>query len=133
MGVRNGFGRRWLYRADARAHVGGPTPPGHPVFAARRVLPCPATHAQARHWYGGAFGPCIASLLRRAYVWELDGGTRRGGAPVAPAEICLALVGNPVQVTLQAGKAIRCGGFVFPAEEMKGRGQGCGQPIPGSL
>jgi hypothetical protein len=41
-----------------------------------------------------------------------------------PAEIYFALTGNPVQVTLQAGKAIRCGGFVFPAEKMKGRGTG---------
>ena len=76
MGVRNGFGRRWLYRAGARAHVGGPTPPGHPVFAARRVLPCPATHARQT-----LVRRCVRSvrrkLLRRAYVRAL------GGAPAA--------------------------------------------------
>jgi hypothetical protein len=33
------------------------------------------------------------------------------------AELYFARTSNPVQVTHQAGKAIRCGGFVFPAEK----------------
>ena len=79
MGVRNGFGRRWLYRAGARAHVGGPAPSGHPVLAARRVLPCPAAHAR----HGRGFGPCVASccVAHTSGSWMVYPPRRSAGCP----------------------------------------------------
>ena len=49
---------------------------------------------------------------------------------LAPQSFNFALTSNPVQVTLQAGKAIRCGGFVFPAGKNEEPRMGCGQPSP---